>query len=172
MLSLLVFYFDCFTLSFVSFVGSGSAVRKFVFVDLLRSMKCFPFTYRDKKDEPQTPKSAVSIQSSFSTFTDNEGGRNVSQLTSLNVSATSTESMTRPSFPSISQKPINLKVFTIAELKSATKNFSRSVMIGEGGFGCVFRGLIKDSDDPSQKIEIAVKKLGGRGIQARASLLL
>ncbi|MBA0809577.1 hypothetical protein Gohar_025219 [Gossypium harknessii] len=60
----------------------------------------------------------------------------------------------------MSQRPSNLKVFTVSELKSATKNFSRSAMLGEGGFGCVYKGFIKSPDDSSQKIEVAVKQLG------------
>ncbi|KAH9671482.1 serine/threonine-protein kinase PCRK1 [Citrus sinensis] len=129
-------------------------------------MKCFPFTNWDKKDEPPTtPKSLFSIRSSCATFNDNEVGRIGSELTSQNVSAISVESEARPSYPSMSQRPSNLKEFTIAELKSATKNFSRSVVIGEGGFGCVYKGLIKNSEDPSQKVEVAVKQLGRRGVQ-------
>lgn len=135
-------------------------------VDLLGAMKCFPFTNWDKKDEPPTtPKSLFSIRSSCATFNDSEVGRIGSELTSQNVSAISVESEARPSYPSMSQRPSNLKEFTIAELKSATKNFSRSVVIGEGGFGYVYKGLIKNSEDPSQKVEVAVKQLGRRGVQ-------
>ncbi|GMJ02990.1 PATTERN-TRIGGERED IMMUNITY (PTI) COMPROMISED RECEPTOR-LIKE CYTOPLASMIC KINASE 1, PBS1-Like 39 [Hibiscus trionum] len=65
----------------------------------------------------------------------------------------------------MSQRPSNLRVFTVSELKSATKNFSRSAMVGEGGFGCVYKGFIKSPDDSSQKIEVAVKQLGKRGLQ-------
>jgi hypothetical protein len=57
-------------------------------------------------------------------------------------------------------------VFSFSELKSATRNFSRSLMVGEGGFGCVYRGIIKSSDEPSERIEIAVKQLNRKGLQA------
>ncbi|XWS59654.1 hypothetical protein CRYUN_Cryun08bG0140600 [Craigia yunnanensis] len=126
-------------------------------------MKCFIFPSWDKKDETRTPKS-VSTRIN-STLTDLEIGRSGSELNSQNVSGISTESMGRSSFPSMSQRPSNLRVFTVAELKSATKNFSRSVMLGEGGFGCVYKGIMKSPDDSSQKIQVAVKQLGKRGLQ-------
>lgn len=129
-------------------------------------MKCFIFPSWDKKDESKTPKS-VSTRSMNSIFTDREIGRSGSELNSQNVSGVSNESMGRSSFPSMSQRPSNLRVFTVSELKSATKNFSRSVMVGEGGFGCVYKGFLKSPDDSSQKIEVAVKQLGKRGLQAR-----
>ncbi|KAL8141007.1 hypothetical protein V2J09_007028 [Rumex salicifolius] len=39
----------------------------------------------------------------------------------------------------------NLKVFTLAELKSATKNFKPITMLGEGGFGRVFKGWLDET---------------------------
>lgn len=128
-------------------------------------MKCFPFFNGNKKDEPEATKSR-SVQSTNSNCTDAEMRTFGSDLNTQNVSNASTESLRRTSFPSLSQRHSNLRVFTVSELKSATKNFSRSVMVGEGGFGCVYKGLIKNVEDPSTKIEVAVKQLGKRGIQA------
>lgn len=121
-------------------------------------MKCFFFYIGEKKDEPK---------STITTFTDGEMKRTGSELDSQNISDASTESMRRNQYPSFSQRPSNLRVFTVSELKSATKNFSRSVMVGEGGFGCVYKGVIKSAEDPSQKLEVAVKQLSKRGLQAR-----
>jgi hypothetical protein len=42
-------------------------------------------------------------------------------------------------------------------------------MLGEGGFGCVFSGIIKTSDKPNERIEIAVKQLNRKGLQASDS---
>lgn len=136
-----------------------------VFCFWLGAMKCFTFSSGDKKNEPKSPKS-ISVQSN-SAFIEGEVRSSWPELNSQNASDTSTESLRRTSFPSLSQKPSNLRVFTVSELKSATKNFSRSAMIGEGGFGCVYKGLIKGAEDPSGKIEVAVKQLGKRGLQAR-----
>jgi hypothetical protein len=128
-------------------------------------MKCFTFS-GDKKNEPKSPNS-VSVQCTNSTFIEGDVRKSWPDSNSQNVSDTSTESLRRTSFPSLSQKPSNLRVFTVSELKSATKNFSRSAMIGEGGFGCVYKALIKSAEDSSGKIEVAVKQLGKRGLQAR-----
>lgn len=57
----------------------------------------------------------------------------------------------------------DLKVFTYGELKLATKGFSRALLIGEGGFGCVYRGVVDGFDS---KINVAVKQLNRQGLQA------
>lgn len=127
-------------------------------------MMCFKFYFGDKEEEPKTSK-WVSDQSNNSTLTDQEMKRFASELSSQNVSNVSTESLVRPTFPSLSQRASNLRMFTFSELKSITKNFSRSTMIGEGGFGCVYKGLLKSSEDPPTKLDVAVKQLGKRGMQ-------
>jgi hypothetical protein len=45
-------------------------------------------------------------------------------------------------------------------------------MVGEGGFGCVYRGVIKNSDEPTERIEIAVKQLNRKGVQASSFTVL
>ncbi|KAH6814135.1 Protein kinase superfamily protein [Perilla frutescens var. frutescens] len=60
----------------------------------------------------------------------------------------------------------DLRVFTFSELKSATRGFSRGLMIGEGGFGSVYRGRVKLSDCGSG-LEVAIKQLNRNGFQAR-----
>lgn len=56
----------------------------------------------------------------------------------------------------------NLKCFTFAELKSATRNFRPDTMLGEGGFGRVFKGWVDgETYTPSKVgigIAVAVKK--------------
>ncbi|KAI9086275.1 hypothetical protein K1719_031729 [Acacia pycnantha] len=127
-------------------------------------MKCFRFHSGEKKEEPTSIKSA-SGRSNSSTNAEDDVRRSGSELNSKDTTENSTESLRRTAMPSLSQRPSNLKVFTVPELKSATKNFSRSVMLGEGGFGCVYKGFIKNGDDPNKKIEVAVKQLGKRGVQ-------
>ncbi|KAL0409931.1 UNVERIFIED_CONTAM: Serine/threonine-protein kinase PCRK1 [Sesamum latifolium] len=124
-------------------------------------MKCFQFHIGEKREEAKTPR-PTSVQSSF---TDHEIRQSGSEFNSQYASEESTESRGRSQFPSLSERPSNLKVFTFSELKQATKNFSRTTKLGEGGFGCVFKGIVKISEDPAQKIDVAVKQLGKRGLQ-------
>lgn len=128
-------------------------------------MKCFSFSNGDKSDEPKTTKS-ISVRSSPLVSTDPEVMKFGSEFNSLDLSEISTESPARISFTSLSQRPSNLRVFSVSELKTATKNFSRSLMLGEGGFGGVYRGVVRDTENSNKKIDIAVKQLSRRGLQA------
>lgn len=76
-------------------------------------------------------------------------------------------------FELLSQRRANdLRVFSFAELKSATRGFSRALLIGEGGFGCVYRGVVRVSSDDHQtsghdsKLDVAIKQLNRQGFQA------
>lgn len=128
-------------------------------------MKCFPFYIRERKDDTKQSE-PISFQSSDSAFTERGTRKSGSELNSRNVSdSSSTNSVrNRTTFPNFSQQSSNLRVFTFADLKLVTKNFSRSTKIGEGGFGCVYRGVVKISEDP-KKLDVAVKQLGKRGFQ-------
>ncbi|URE21316.1 RuBisCO large subunit-binding protein subunit alpha [Musa troglodytarum] len=120
-------------------------------------LACFPFRNGATKGELQARLSA-SVRSNSTTSTERDMRRSGSEFNSGDVTDSGTDSVGRPQYPSFSQRPINLRVFTFSELRNATKNFSRSLMVGEGGFGCVYRGTIKSLDDPDTKIEIAGHK--------------
>ena len=128
-------------------------------------MRCFHFSDGYKTDEPRTTKSGSGV-SSTSTSTDLDvrklGSENVSDISNASSSA-------KISFASLSQKHSNLRVFTFAELKTATKSFSRALMLGEGGFGPVYRGVLREKADSNKRVDIAVKQLSSRGLQASLS---
>ncbi|KAK6939084.1 Serine-threonine/tyrosine-protein kinase, catalytic domain [Dillenia turbinata] len=56
----------------------------------------------------------------------------------------------------------NLKRFTFAELRSATRNFRSDTVLGEGGFGTVFKGWVDETTLAPSKVgvgmAVAVKK--------------
>ncbi|KAG8074549.1 hypothetical protein GUJ93_ZPchr0006g45804 [Zizania palustris] len=63
----------------------------------------------------------------------------------------------------------NLRIFSFAELKSATKNFRTDTVLGEGGFGKVYKGWVDDKTmNPSKSstgVVVAVKKLNPESVQ-------
>ncbi|MFS8012465.1 putative protein kinase RLK-Pelle-RLCK-VIIa-2 family [Helianthus anomalus] len=139
----------------------------------MKAMKCFSFSYGDENGEPKTPKS-TSVLSSMSNG--QEGRKSGSDFTSMDMSDSSTVSSTRVSFTSLTQNPSgksynNLREFSITELKTATRNFNRALMIGEGGFGGVYRAVIRKADGSGQKIDVAIKQLSRRGLQGHKEWL-
>lgn len=129
------------------------------------AMKCLVFFNKGRNDEPRTTKSISVRSTSTSMSTDQDMRRSGSEFNSQIVSEFSTASSAK-SFAILSKKQSNLREFTFSELKMATKNFSRSLMVGEGGFGGVYRGVIRSTDDPQKKIDVAIKQLSRRGLQA------
>ncbi|CAN4078116.1 unnamed protein product [Withania somnifera] len=81
--------------------------------------------------------------------------------------ATSRDSvLSAPSIPEMYREgKQNLRVFTLSELKEATKNFNRLLKIGEGGFGSVYKGFIQPPNGNGDPIIVAIKKLNTLGLQ-------
>ncbi|KAL0862422.1 hypothetical protein Bca101_041540 [Brassica carinata] len=115
-----------------------------------KAMKCFYFSKDKSQDEAAKNRKFDSLQGSGSEF---------------NSSTSTTTSITSSLHVLSETHSNNLKVFALEDLKTATKSFSRSLMIGEGGFGGVFRGVIQNPQDSRKKIDIAVKQLSRRGLQ-------
>ncbi|XP_062154748.1 receptor-like cytoplasmic kinase 176 [Alnus glutinosa] len=69
----------------------------------------------------------------------------------------------------------NLKIFSCNELKTATRNFRPDSVVGEGGFGCVFKGWIDEHSfapvKPGTGMVIAVKRLNQEGFQGHKEWL-
>lgn len=61
----------------------------------------------------------------------------------------------------------NLRIYTFSELKAATKNFKSDMVLGEGGFGKVYKGWLeeKPSTRSGSGSVIAVKKLNSESLQ-------
>ncbi|KMT05238.1 hypothetical protein BVRB_7g173800 isoform B [Beta vulgaris subsp. vulgaris] len=94
-----------------------------------------------------------------------------------------------PTFPSskVSSAPLtprsegeilqssNLKNFSFSELKAATRNFRPDSVLGEGGFGSVFKGWIDENSyaatKPGTGMVIAVKRLNQESYQGHREWL-
>ncbi|KAK8966416.1 putative receptor-like protein kinase [Platanthera guangdongensis] len=73
----------------------------------------------------------------------------------------------------VEEKSGNLRVFDLAELRSATNDFSRRLKIGEGGFGSVYKGFVRSVavDGRGDRITVAVKVLNKEGLQGHKQWL-
>ncbi|XP_043814460.1 receptor-like cytoplasmic kinase 176 isoform X2 [Manihot esculenta] len=69
----------------------------------------------------------------------------------------------------------NLKSFSFGELKAATRNFRPDSVLGEGGFGCVYKGWIDEHSltpaRPGTGMVIAVKRLNQESFQGHQEWL-
>ncbi|XVF19459.1 hypothetical protein REPUB_Repub11eG0112600 [Reevesia pubescens] len=69
----------------------------------------------------------------------------------------------------------NLKSFSFSDLKNATKNFRSETILGEGGFGCVFKGWIDENTfaptKPGTGIVVAIKSLKAESFQGHKEWL-
>lgn len=94
--------------------------------------------------------------------TTSSGGSNISRNSLFSVSSGD------EAFPNgqILQHP-NLRIYTFSELKAATKNFKSDMVLGEGGFGKVYKGWLeeKPSTRSGSGSVIAVKKLNSESLQ-------
>ncbi|XP_014503483.2 serine/threonine-protein kinase RIPK isoform X2 [Vigna radiata var. radiata] len=73
---------------------------------------------------------------------------------------------------SISFAGSKLYAFTLEELREATNSFSWSNMLGEGGFGPVYKGFVDDKLRPGLKAQtVAVKRLDLDGLQGHREWL-
>lgn len=64
----------------------------------------------------------------------------------------------------------NLRIFTFAELRAATRNFRPDTVLGEGGFGRVYKGWVDErtmgpARNDSGGLPVAVKKLNPESLQ-------
>uniref|UniRef100_A0A1J3H5W2 Putative receptor-like protein kinase n=1 Tax=Noccaea caerulescens TaxID=107243 RepID=A0A1J3H5W2_NOCCA len=122
-----------------------------------RAMKCFYFSKEKPQDQDAKKTTKFDSQQSSSTWMARGGGGGGSGSEYHSETSTTTSSITSSLHVLSETHSNNLKVFALDDLKTATKNFSRSLMIGEGGFGGVFRGVIQNPQDSRKKIDIAVK---------------
>ncbi|KAF9604259.1 hypothetical protein IFM89_004965 [Coptis chinensis] len=95
------------------------------------------------------------------------------------LSSTATSNAeSNPSTPKMGEElkiASQLRKFTNNELKSATRNFRPDTMLGEGGFGCVFKGWIEENGTAAAKpgtgLTVAVKTLNHDGLQGHKEWL-
>jgi hypothetical protein len=70
----------------------------------------------------------------------------------------------------------NVKIFTFNDLKAATRNFSPDSVLGEGGFGYVYKGWIDENTlSPCRSgtgIAVSVKRFNHEDLQGQREWLV
>ncbi|KAJ0234648.1 hypothetical protein HA466_0272230 [Hirschfeldia incana] len=95
-------------------------------------------------------------------------------VSSSSTTATTTNAESSLSTPMISEKLkmySHLKQFTFLDLKLTTRNFRPESLLGEGGFGCIFKGWVGENGTAPFKsgtgLTVAVKTLNLDGFQGQ-----
>ncbi|XP_050152360.1 probable serine/threonine-protein kinase PBL19 [Malus sylvestris] len=126
-------------------------------------MKCF-FPFKEKrKSKKEVSQSAPEL-------------RNKSNPSNPALDRATKSSSSLPSPKSIpelyKEREHNLRVFSFQELREATNGFSRSLKLGEGGFGRVYKAAIRPSDGGTgSPIWVAIKKLNPHSLQGHKQWL-
>ncbi|TQE06164.1 hypothetical protein C1H46_008229 [Malus baccata] len=115
---------------------------------------------------PSTPGTSGNHSKNISSNTSSSGGR--SQFSEASSSPRIKELHSQQPNGQILESP-NLRVFTFSELKAATRNFKSDQVLGEGGFGRVFKGWVDEKTlQPSKSgtgMLVAIKKLNPESVQ-------
>uniref|UniRef100_A0A1D1XJW3 non-specific serine/threonine protein kinase n=1 Tax=Anthurium amnicola TaxID=1678845 RepID=A0A1D1XJW3_9ARAE len=108
----------------------------------------------------------------------NEGssGQATAPIASGSTTTSNTESSSStPKLGEDMKVASQLRKFTFNELKLATRNFRPESLLGEGGFGCVFKGWIEENGTaavkPGTGLTVAVKTLNHDGLQGHKEWL-
>lgn len=96
----------------------------------------------------------------------------VSSTTTSNAESTTST----PKFSEELKISSQLRKFSFNDLKLATRNFRPESLLGEGGFGCVFKGWVEENGTapvkPGTGLTVAVKTLNHDGLQGHKEWLV
>ncbi|GFY89811.1 protein kinase superfamily protein [Actinidia rufa] len=123
--------------------------------------------FRSEKNQSPNTTGHLSTSGGISQTTRNttsSDGSNISGNSMFSAASGSEES----SYPRGQILPTpNLRIFSFSELKVATRNFRADTVLGEGGFGTVYKGWLDEkviSNNGSGSV-VAVKKLNSESMQ-------
>ncbi|CAN6229055.1 unnamed protein product [Urochloa humidicola] len=115
---------------------------------------------------PSPPAANASFASSPS-VSEASGARPAASASSGSGSASSARSI--PELYEARGAP--LREFGLRELRAATRDFNPLLMVGEGGFGCVYRGVLRLPGSGSGGTPVAVKRLNPNSRQGHKEWL-
>jgi hypothetical protein len=99
----------------------------------------------------------------------------VGQVSSTTTTSNAESSSSTPVISEELNISSHLRKFTFNDLKLSTRNFRPESLLGEGGFGCVFKGWIEENGTapvkPGTGLTVAVKTLNPDGLQGHKEWL-
>ncbi|KAJ6290249.1 hypothetical protein OIU78_026049 [Salix suchowensis] len=109
----------------------------------------------------------------------NDKNKDQPAVPAMSSTTTTSNAESASSFPTFSEElklASQLRKFTFNDLKLATRNFRPESLLGEGGFGCVFKGWIEENGTapvkPGTGLTVAVKTLNHDGLQGHKEWLV
>jgi serine/threonine protein kinase len=134
---------------------------------------CLPS--RSKVDSTISATTSTNYAESKST---NEKSRDHPVVVLVSSTTTTSNAESTTSTPKFSEElriSSQLRKFGFNDLKLATRNFRPESLLGEGGFGCVFKGWIEENGTapvkPGTGLTVAVKTLNHDGLQGHKEWL-
>ncbi|CAA0835064.1 Protein kinase superfamily protein [Striga hermonthica] len=130
-------------------------------------MGCIPCCFRSSKNEEHNgTRNGVKGFSNEGSFKDNSANSRVNRVSSdRSKSRGSNDPKKATSIPKESN--IAAQTFTFRELAAATNNFRPECLVGEGGFGRVYKGHLQGTEQV-----VAVKQLDRNGLQGNREFLV
>ncbi|RLN07413.1 hypothetical protein C2845_PM11G10980 [Panicum miliaceum] len=130
-----------------------------------------------RRERPAAP-APISFPSTVSTAS-SAVGTSLSEDSSAAVRAAAGKSSGSVSVSSVRSIPElyeerganSLREFRFRELRAATSDFSRLLKLGEGGFGSVYKGVVRLPGGPAGGTVVAIKKLNPKGHQGHKQWL-
>ncbi|KAK8631097.1 hypothetical protein V6N13_079861 [Hibiscus sabdariffa] len=135
-------------------------------------MRCFSCFYPSTKSNPNSPTKAALLQDpspgnlTFPIKDDDVPNPKATEPEPPKISDASKDNHSSNSNNTTNNK-IEAQTFSFRELATATKNFRRECLIGEGGFGRVYKGKLEKTGQV-----VAVKQLDRNGLQGNREFLI
>lgn len=122
-------------------------------------------TSTTRKTGLKTSKSSINDFKASQSYDDAEALSTIARSVSM-ASGTGKQRMIAEEVLRYGKVKVPAEVFTFRELAAATDNFNADLLVGEGGFGRVYRGKLETA-----KQAVAVKQLDRNGLQGNKEFL-
>ncbi|KAL4309438.1 hypothetical protein GQ457_01G037660 [Hibiscus cannabinus] len=128
-------------------------------------MRCFSCFYPSTKSNPNSPTKAALLQDPSPD--DDVPNPKATEPEPPKISDASKDNHSNNTTNNTTNNKIEAQTFSFRELATATKNFRRECLIGEGGFGRVYKGKLEKTGQV-----VAVKQLDRNGLQGNREFLI